>query len=153
MYKGYNITPGYNLSSHFLIIVNLWCSCLENPRDGGAWWAAIYGVAQSQTRLKGLSSSSMVLKWYHILTCISFIVNYTTFHMPFGLFFIYLKEMSSQIPLCFYFHFSLLGCKSSLCILDTSIFLDINLQIFSLILWDDFSLSKLCPTLLWPFGL
>ena len=34
------------------------CSCLENPRDGGAWWAAIYGVAQSQTRLKRLSSSS-----------------------------------------------------------------------------------------------
>ena len=30
----------------------LQCSCLENPRDGGAWWAAIYGVAQSQTRLK-----------------------------------------------------------------------------------------------------
>ena len=36
----------------------LQCSCLENPRDGGAWWAAVYGVAQSQTRLKGLSSSS-----------------------------------------------------------------------------------------------
>ena len=34
-------------------------SCLENPRDGGAWWAAIYGVAQSQTRLTCLSSSSM----------------------------------------------------------------------------------------------
>ena len=34
------------------------CSSLENPRDGGAWWAAIYGVAQSQTRLKQLSSSS-----------------------------------------------------------------------------------------------
>ena len=34
------------------------CSCLENPRDGGAWWAAVYGVAQSQTRLKRLSSSS-----------------------------------------------------------------------------------------------
>ena len=33
-------------------------SCLENSRDGGAWWAAIYGVAQSQTRLKQLSSSS-----------------------------------------------------------------------------------------------
>ena len=33
-------------------------SCLENSRDGGAWWAAIYGVAQSQTRLKRLSSSS-----------------------------------------------------------------------------------------------
>ena len=36
----------------------LQCSCLENPRDGGAWWAAIYGVAQSQTLLKWLSSSS-----------------------------------------------------------------------------------------------
>ena len=34
------------------------CSCLENPRDGGAWWAAVYGVTQSQTRLKRLSSSS-----------------------------------------------------------------------------------------------
>ena len=34
----------------------LQCSCLENPRDGGAWWAAVYGVAQSQTRLKRLSS-------------------------------------------------------------------------------------------------
>ena len=32
--------------------------CLENPRDGGAWWAAVCGVAQSQTRLKRLSSSS-----------------------------------------------------------------------------------------------
>ena len=36
----------------------LQCSCLENPRDGGAWKAAIYGVTQSQTRLKRLSSSS-----------------------------------------------------------------------------------------------
>ena len=36
----------------------LQCSCLENPRDGVAWRAAIYGVAQSQTRLKRLSSSS-----------------------------------------------------------------------------------------------
>ena len=36
----------------------LQCSCLENPRDRGAWWTAIYGVAQSQTRLKQLSSSS-----------------------------------------------------------------------------------------------
>ena len=32
-------------------------SCLENPRDGGAWWAAVSGVAQSRTRLKRLSSS------------------------------------------------------------------------------------------------
>ena len=36
----------------------LQCSCLENPKDGGAWWAAIYGVARSRTRLKWLSSSS-----------------------------------------------------------------------------------------------
>ena len=36
-------------------------SCLENPRDRGAWWAAVYGVAQSRTRLKRLSSSSAVL--------------------------------------------------------------------------------------------
>ena len=36
----------------------LQCSCLENLRDGGAWWAAVYGVTQSQTRLKRRSSSS-----------------------------------------------------------------------------------------------
>ena len=34
----------------------LQCSCLENPRDGGAWWAAVYGVAESRTRLKRFSS-------------------------------------------------------------------------------------------------
>ena len=37
----------------------LQCSCLENPRDRGAWWAAVSGVAQSQTRLKRLSSSNI----------------------------------------------------------------------------------------------
>ena len=40
----------------------LQCSCLENPKNGGAWWAAIYGVAQSRTRLKQLSSSSSMSK-------------------------------------------------------------------------------------------
>ena len=35
--------------------------CLENPRDGGAWWAAVYGVAQSRTLLKRLSSSSSII--------------------------------------------------------------------------------------------
>ena len=35
----------------------LQCSCLENTRDGAAWWAAVYGVSQSRTRLKHLSSS------------------------------------------------------------------------------------------------
>ena len=39
----------------------LQCSCLENPRDGGAWWAAVYGVTQSQTWLKRLSSRSSYL--------------------------------------------------------------------------------------------
>ena len=42
----------------------LQCSCLENPRDGGAWWAAFYGVAQSRTRLKQLSSK--------IVLCLTF---------------------------------------------------------------------------------
>ena len=42
------------------------CSCLENPRDGGTWWAAIYGVAQSRTRLKWLSSSSHSRRWIMI---------------------------------------------------------------------------------------
>ena len=42
----------------------LQCSCLENPRDGAAWWAAVYGVAQSRKRLKQLSSSSRhTLAW------------------------------------------------------------------------------------------
>ena len=42
----------------------LQCSCLENPRDGGAWWAAVYGIAQSRTQLKRLSiiSSNIVQK-------------------------------------------------------------------------------------------
>ena len=51
----------------------LQCSCLVNPRDGGAWRAAVYGVAQSRTRLKRLSSSSSSssssmwwLRWYSI---------------------------------------------------------------------------------------
>ena len=41
----------------------LQCSCLENPRDGGAWWAAVYGVTQSQTRLKRLSSRSSSIQY------------------------------------------------------------------------------------------
>ena len=41
----------------------LQCSCLENPRDRGAWWAAVYGVAQSRTRLNRCSSSSSSRCW------------------------------------------------------------------------------------------
>ena len=49
----------------------LQCSCLENPRDGGAWWAAVYGVTQSRTRLKPLSSGSSnhIWKWEAGFTC------------------------------------------------------------------------------------
>ena len=46
----------------------LQCSCLENPRDAGAWWAAVYGVAQNRTRLKRLSRSSSSSK-RHIPEC------------------------------------------------------------------------------------
>ena len=53
----------------------LQCSCLENPRDGGASWAAIYGVAQSQTRLKWLSSSSSSSKMIPVTSMIILNVN------------------------------------------------------------------------------
>ena len=45
----------------------LQCSCLENPRDGGAWWAAVYGVAQSQTRLKWLSSAKAKTRYLKVV--------------------------------------------------------------------------------------
>ena len=45
----------------------LQCSCLENPRDGGAWWAAVYEVSQSRTQLKWLSSSKDIGKWSGLL--------------------------------------------------------------------------------------
>ena len=54
----------------------LQCSCLENPRDGGAWWAAIYGVAQSQTRLQRLSSSSSNYK-FSVTYLVTVLSNFT----------------------------------------------------------------------------
>ena len=63
---GYESDATEQLHFHFSLSCNgegngnpLQCSCLENPRDGRTWWAAVYGVAQSRTRLKRLSSSSM----------------------------------------------------------------------------------------------
>ena len=59
----------------------LQCSCLENPRDGGAWWAAVYGVTQSWTRLKRLSSSSSSIPtifyyfWCHCKYFLNFILG------------------------------------------------------------------------------
>ena len=60
----------------------LQCSCLENPRDRGAWWAAVYGVAQSRTRLKRLSSNEQRNK----LSEIYYILN--------------LKEKEAQVTYC-----------------------------------------------------
>ena len=48
----------------------LQCSCLENPRDRGAWWAAIYGVAQSWTQLKWLSSSPSTTGFIFLTHCL-----------------------------------------------------------------------------------
>ena len=56
-------------------------SCLENPRDRGAWWAAVYGVAQSRTRLKQLSSSSSIYQDNLIYCCFFFCSLY--FLLPF----------------------------------------------------------------------
>ena len=51
----------------------LQCSCLENPRDAGAWWAAVYGVAQGRIQLKQFSSSSSreTIIRKHIITSVS----------------------------------------------------------------------------------
>ena len=51
----------------------LQCSCLENPRDGGAWWAAVYEVAQSRTQLKRLSSSILYWCFFFWLTSLCII--------------------------------------------------------------------------------
>jgi len=73
----------------------LQCSCLENPRGGGAWWAAIYGVAQIQTQLKRLSSSSSsrrqqhtfkVLYVYLLCNCIMWYIHIGVNNIPQGIF-------------------------------------------------------------------
>ena len=57
----------------------LQCSCLENPKDGGAWWAAVYGVTLSRTQLKRLSSSSSLISMYLGVFLLGFIL-YGTLH-------------------------------------------------------------------------
>ena len=64
----------------------LQCSCLENPRDGGAWWAAIFGVTQSRTRLKWLSSKC----YYRNLN----IVHITSLSVIVSLFFSFDKSLN-----------------------------------------------------------
>jgi hypothetical protein len=58
----------------------LQCSCLENPRDGGAWWASVYGVAQGRTRLKRLSSSSSSSSNGHLIR-LSFVKLFSMFRL------------------------------------------------------------------------
>ena len=53
-----SLIPGSGKSAGEGVGYPLQCSCLENPRNGGAWWVAVSGVPQSRTRLKQLSSSS-----------------------------------------------------------------------------------------------
>ena len=60
-------------------------SCLENPKDGGAWWAAVYGITQSQTRLKWLSSSSIYLFSCMGLSCSSLIFSCGVRTLPRGM--------------------------------------------------------------------
>ena len=62
----------------------LQCSCLENPRDGGAWWAVVYGVAQSRTRLKRLSSSSSGIWYKYCYPDLLFLFHFhgTPFYIP-----------------------------------------------------------------------
>ena len=64
----------------------LQCSCLENPRDGGAWWAAVYGVAQSRTRLKRLSSSSSSSSsnYLHLYFAYFLFFTYHSYYMQFA---------------------------------------------------------------------
>ena len=58
-------------------------SCLENPRDGRAWWAAVYGVTQSQTRLKWLSSSSIQRKWKQVIKRRLYALPWLLQHYPY----------------------------------------------------------------------
>ena len=67
----------------------LQCSCLENPRDGGAWWAAVYGFVPSRTRLKQLSSSiksylycwTFILYWFSLMMLTGWILMYILFNL------------------------------------------------------------------------
>ena len=65
----------------------LQCSCLENPRDGGAWWAAVYGVAESRMRVKGLSSSihNDDILWDRSTLCLSYVYHVYMSFFPDGL--------------------------------------------------------------------
>ena len=73
----------------------LQCSCLENPRDGGAWWAAVYGVSQSRTLLKRLSSSSSSM--YMSIPIFQFILSYLLSPSNFKFVFYICNSISDKI--------------------------------------------------------
>ena len=79
----------------------LQCSCLENPRDGGAWWAAVYGVTQSWTRLKWLSSSSSSIKLFPLkFSSAYFVSEPSTFVFLFCVICLFLSLRSPVIHQC-----------------------------------------------------
>ena len=88
----------------------LQCSCLESPRDGGAWWVAVYGVAQSRTWLKQLSSSSRWLRTLGPLISTTHLGQFCDNHdisgniCPFALQSAgnFIAKSSQQFPLIFY---------------------------------------------------
>ena len=99
----------------------LQCSCLENPRVGGAWWAAVCGVGQSQTRLKRLSTSSrssilVDMKRYLNVVCISLTITLSIIHVFIDHLYILLEKCLFKFFIVFLigsFVFLLLSCKSS----------------------------------------
>ena len=77
----------------------LQCSCLEDPRDGGAWWAAVHGVTQSQTRLKWLSSSSSIHMSPHSLTSLPSLIPLGWYRAP-----VWVPWVIQQIPIGYLFY-------------------------------------------------
>ena len=76
----------------------LQCSCLENPRDGRAWWVAVYWVAQSLTRLKRLSSSSSSILSLTGSYCFSWVMGYLWVTNP-----IFIDRLFLLFDLSFFF--------------------------------------------------
>ena len=102
----------------------LQCSCLENPRDRGAWWAAIYAVAESWTRLKRLSSSSnkilvsnkMLIKSFlslpHLCVCVCMPeCEFWTLHFRCS-YWICLLRIIYSVQCCYFSHCSALQNRS-----------------------------------------
>ena len=84
----------------------LQCSCLENPRDRGAWWAAISGVAQSQTRLKWLSSSSSSSSIHDIFASLTWIIEILIFLNVFSIKSLLILHLLSVVMLFYWVYCS-----------------------------------------------